>query len=118
MNYFIECWNAKDTWKVLSNEEKQAYVENVKAATASMLEKGVECLTWSENIAQGEHKAAYDYFAIWRIPSESLTQELLALIEGAGWYNYFEQVNALGKEDSATSVLAQIIQKNNIHENA
>ncbi len=110
MIYFVEQWNAKPTWKALPTKEKQQYVTAVMEATQGLISKGIETITWSENTTSNHKKADYDYFAIWSIPNESLADEFLEAVEGAGWYNYFDQTNILGGNNSAPEILNKLVQ--------
>ena len=110
MIYFIEIWNAKPAWKALSIEERGAYMNQVGGHIQGLLEKGVKVLTWSNNDSGTSHRADFDYFAIWTFPDQEKAHSFQALVEGAGWYNYFEQSNLMGKEASVEEVIGQLVQ--------
>lgn len=110
MIYFIEIWNAKPAWKALSTEERGNYMGQVGAHIQGLLDKGVKVLTWSNNEAATTHRADYDYFAIWTFPDQATADGFQALVEGAGWYNYFEQTNLMGKEATANDIIGQLVQ--------
>jgi len=110
MIYCIELWNAKPTWKVLPKVDKQHYVNAVIEATSDLANKGVQVITWSENTTSYPKKADFDYFAIWTIPTKELAGEFLNTVEEAGWYNYFEQSNILGNDNSAPEILDRMVQ--------
>ena len=48
--------------------------------------------------------------AIWTFPNQEAADGFQQLVEGAGWYNYFEQVNIMGEENSAQKIIGQLIQ--------
>ncbi len=110
MIYFIEIWNAKQAWLDLSMEERGNYMNQVGAHIQGLLDKGVKVLTWSNNKQETTHRANYDYFAIWTFPDQATADGFQALVEGAGWYNYFEQTNLMGEEASVESVIGQLVQ--------
>lgn len=110
MIYFIETWNAKQAWLDLSTEERGAYMEQVGGAINDLVAKGVKILTWSVNDSQTSKRADYDYFAIWTFPDQSTADSFMQTVEGAGWYNYFEQQNLMGKEASAKDIIGQLVQ--------
>lgn len=110
MIYFIEIWNAKQAWLDLSMEERGNYMNQVGSHIQGLLDKGVKVLTWSNNTQETTHRANYDYFAIWTFPDQATADGFQALVEGAGWYNYFEQTNLMGKEASVESVIGQLVQ--------
>jgi len=110
MIYFIEIWNAKPTWLALSQEERGAYMANIGPHIADLVAKGVKILTWSENDSNTSFRAGFDFFAIWSFPNQEIANDFQKLVEGAGWYNYFEQSNLMGAEDSAENVIGKLVQ--------
>lgn len=110
MIYFIELWNTKPAWKALSTNERVEYMGKVGAAIQGLLDQGVKVLTWSKNDEATTKKAGYEYFAIWSLPNQESANQFQQLVAGAGWYNYFEQVNAMGKQDTAEAIINQLIQ--------
>ena len=110
MIYFIEIWSAKPAWHALSTEERGNYMAQVGSHIQGLLDQGVKVLTWSNNDAATTYRASYDYFAIWTFPNQEMAEGFQKLVEGAGWYNYFEQSNLMGKEASAQEVIGQLIQ--------
>lgn len=109
MIYFIELWNAKPEWIALTKEERATYMQNVGGAIQGLLEQGVKVLSWSKNDEATTKRTGYEYFAIWGFPSQEIAESFQQLVEGAGWYNYFEQVNAMGKEDSVENTIGELI---------
>ena len=109
MIYFVEYWNVKPAWHALSTQARAEYMEQVGAAIQGLIEQGVQVLTWSKNDENTAQKANYDYFAIWGFPNQATADHFQALVEGAGWYNYFEQVNMMGAADTAENVIGQLI---------
>jgi len=109
MIYFVEVWNAKQAWLDLSTEERGNYVQQVGSHIQKLLDAGVKVLTWSTNDATTTHRAGFDYFAIWSFPDQALADQFQQLVEGAGWYNYFEQTNVMGQAGSAENVLGQLV---------
>jgi len=110
MIYFVEFWNATPAWLALSTEERGEYMGQVGSHIQGLLEKGVKMLTWSKNDDATSNRAAYDYFAIWSFPNQEMADGFQQLVAGAGWYNYFEQVNAMGAEDSAEKIIGDLVQ--------
>ena len=110
MIYYIEIWNAKPSWKALPVEDRAAYMNQVGAHIQGLIQKGVKILTWSVNEASTSQRANYDYFAVWTFPDQESADEFQKLVEGAGWYNYFDQVNLSGKESTAEEVIGKLIQ--------
>jgi len=109
MIYFIELWNPNQKWLDLSKTDRKAYLEKVAAATADIVSQGVEILTWTSNDKETSVRGGYDYFAIWKFPNQALADTFQKLVEGAGWYNYFDQINIKGNEESVQSGLDHLL---------
>ncbi|MCI4667518.1 MAG: hypothetical protein MRZ79_05100 [Bacteroidia bacterium] len=111
MIFFIELWNTKPAWHELTAEERGNYMANIGPHIQDLMAKGVKILTWSDNLSQTTRRADYDFFAIWAFPDEETAKGFEQLVEAAGWYNYFEQVNLMGKEATAEAIIGQLIQQ-------
>ncbi len=110
MIYFIELWNAKQAWLDLTPAERGEYMQQVGGHIQGLIEQGVKILTWSINDANTSHRANYDYFAVWTFPNQEMADSFQQLVEGAGWYNYFEQVNVMGQENTVEGVIGTLVQ--------
>ncbi len=110
MIYGIEIWNAKQAWLDLSPNKRGEFMAQVGGAMEGMIADGIKILTWSFNDPATDEKAAYDYFALWSFPTQELADGFFSTVKGAGWYNYFEQVNLMGKEGTADEVIGALIQ--------
>jgi len=51
----------------------------------------------------------YDFFAVWSFPDAKSAQDFEQNVVGAGWYTYFEQINARGLTQSPQEVLSKMI---------
>src|SRR5438067_9599004 len=60
---------------------------------------------WGINEAFTFIRGEYDYFAVWTFPNMETAQNFEKLVEGAGWYNYFDQVNVMGNAGSPQDVI-------------
>ncbi|NRB53676.1 MAG: hypothetical protein HRU41_38850 [Saprospiraceae bacterium] len=109
MKTYIELWKAKSTWLNLSMEERGNYMEKVGPAIQQFLDKGIEIISWGVVEAETHHKIDYDFFGIWMLPTVELAREFEAMVEAAGWYEYFEQVNAMGNHETPQDIIPKII---------
>lgn len=110
MKTYIELWKAKPTWHELSIEERGKYMEQVGPAIQQLLDKGIEIISWGAVDDNTHNKVDYDFFGVWKVPTVALAREFEDLVEGAGWYNYFEQVNAMGDHQMPQDVIPKIIE--------
>ncbi len=110
MTYIVELWNVKPAWLELSAEERGAYMAQIGPHIQNLIDQGVKVLTWSENAKSTTERANFSYFAIWSFPTQELANGFEQLVNGAGWYNYFEQVNVKGEADSVEGVIGKLIQ--------
>ena len=106
---YIELWKAKQAWLDLSTEERGAYMNALGPAIQQLLDNGVQIVSWGANEASTFSKVDYDYFAVWTFPDTEAAQGFEKMVEGAGWYNYFDQVNAMGTAGSPQDVIGKMI---------
>ncbi len=109
MNCFIELWNPTEAWKSLSKEERQEYLGQIGPHLQGLMEQGVEIISWGKNNKDTSHRAGFDYFAVWKFPSNEMAKEFENVVESAGWYNYFEQVNLSGESTTPDVIIGELI---------
>ena len=96
MIYFVEMWNAKQSWLDLSPHERQEYMGQVGSAIQGLLDKGVQILTWSENDESTAKRVGYDYLAIWSFPDQEIANGFQFLTKPA----YQASISILLKQKS------------------
>lgn len=106
---YIELWKSKQTWKDLSADEKGNYLAALGPAIQQLMEAGVQIVSWGKNEAGTFNRAAYDYFAVWTFPNAETATQFEQMVDGAGWYNYFDQVNAMGPISTPQDVMGDMI---------
>jgi len=106
---YIELWKAKQAWTDLSKEEKGNYLAALGPAIQQLLDSGVQIVSWGSNVADTFSRADYDYFAVWSFPNIEAAQNFENLVTGAGWYNYFDQVNAMGNTTNPQEVMGIMV---------
>jgi hypothetical protein len=97
MYLFVECWKARPEWLALSIEDRGNYMAELGKGIGELLKSGVEIVSWSMNEPDTSHRAAFDYFAIWKFPTKEQATGFENIVQQSGWYNYFEQVNLKGE---------------------
>jgi hypothetical protein len=110
MKIYIELWNAKDAWLAVSEKERENYLAQIGPALQDLVVRGVEIVAWGKNDKSTAHRANYDFISIFKFPNDTLIQEFEGLVEGAGWYNYFDQVNASGLIVDPTEIIGKMIE--------
>ena len=110
MKVFIEFWKAKDAWHQLSKEERGEYLGKIAPVMQDLISKGAVIDAWGLNDDSSPHRAEYDYYAITKLPTQEMLDGFQAIIEGAGWYNYFEQINLTGEDIGAEAVIGKMIE--------
>ena len=106
---YIELWKSKQAWLDMSKEDKGNYLAQLGPAIQHLMENGVQIVSWGKNESSTYNKAAYDYFAVWTFPNVELAKTFEQMVEGAGWYNYFDQVNAMGNATSPQEVMGDMV---------
>ena len=94
MYTFIELWTPNDTWKALSAEERSAFMEGVGGAMEQMTAAGITTLGWGAVDDDTPYATDRQYVAVWQAPSKEAIETLEQGVQGSGWYDYFDQVNA------------------------
>lgn len=106
---YIELWKAKQTWINLSKSQRGEYMGALGPAIQYLLDNGVKIVSWGSNDALTFNKIDYDYFAVWTFPTISSAKDFEQMVEGAGWYNYFDQVNTMGTAAGPQEVIEHMI---------
>lgn len=109
MKMYVELWKAKGAWKDLSKEERGNYMGLLGPAIQQLMENGVQIINWGLNDGDTFNRADFDFFAVWTFPSNEAAQNFEKMVEGAGWYNYFDQVNVKGDASTAQEVIGKMI---------
>lgn len=102
---FIELFNYKDDWRSLPSEAREAYADAVLAAVNKQRDEGVEVIGWGFNDAATDRRAPYDFYCVYLTPSADYQRRFEAEIEGAGWYQHFEQINVSGAVSTPEQML-------------
>jgi hypothetical protein len=110
MKIFIELWKARDAWKQLSLSERQEYVAQIGPVMEDLMKKGAVIEAWGINEDETPFASDYDYFAVTKLPSQELLEEFETIVEGAGWYNYFDQVNVSGSPMTPEEVIGKMLE--------
>lgn len=109
MQLFIELWSTKPAWLALSQEERAVYMQNVREALEAMQEGGIEILGWGAVDPATGHTADYNFFAVYRMQNPEQAAAFEAAVAAAGWYEFFEQINACGELVDAHTVIDRLI---------
>lgn len=109
MHIFVELWNARPEWLALSEEERGSYMQQVGAGMGELAKAGIEVVCWAVNDPDTSHRCGYQYIAVWKMPDASAVKLFEETVEQAGWYNYFEQVNARGRLATPEDVIGHIM---------
>ena len=109
MKTYIELWKAKTAWLEMSPEARGEYMNQLGPAIQSIIDKGVKIISWGVNDDSTFQKADYDFFGVWEFPDEEAVKPFEELVESAGWYNYFEQVNVCGTATTPEEVIGKMI---------
>ena len=106
---YIEFWKTKQAWTDSTKEERGNYLTALGPAIQQLLDEGVQIISWGKNETSTFNRADYDYFAVWNFPTAESAQNFEHLVEASGWYNYFEQINAMGNSTSPQEVMGDMI---------
>ncbi|WP_103381914.1 DUF6616 family protein [Pseudonocardia dioxanivorans] len=106
MHTFIELWTPRPAWLALGADQRQAYLDAVAPALDKLVAAGVEIVGWGRIEDEPDGRGTgHRYVAIWRMPSAAEVALLRKLVADAGWFDYFEQVNAVSELGTPEAVL-------------
>ncbi len=109
MKCFIELWNEKEAWKKLSQQERGNYMNQLGPHIQDLMAGGVEIVCWGTNSKTTDKRAEFDFFSVWKFPNQEMVEKFEKLVEGSGWYNYFEQVNLSGQASTPDEIIGHLI---------
>lgn len=109
MKTYIEIWKAKEAWLKMSTEERANYMDQLGPAIQGLLESGVKIISWGLNDKNTFIRADYDFFGVWEFPDQESVISFEKLVESAGWYDYFDQVNLCGTTTTPDEVIGKMI---------
>jgi hypothetical protein len=106
MKYFIEMFSPTQAWLDLSKEDRAAYLTQVNDVSKDLMDQGVAIVSMNENDQDTIHRAGYNFFVIWTIPTDELANAVQKLMVSEGWFNYFDQLNLKG---DSTDIFEKLI---------
>jgi hypothetical protein len=106
---YIELWKAKQSWLELSKDERANYMNALGPAIAQLIAGGAQIVSWGYNESSTFCRADYDFFGVWNFPDRDAALGFEKMVEGAGWYHYFDQVNAMGAAGGPQESIAMMI---------
>lgn len=110
MKVFIELWKAKDAWLKLSLKDRQNYVAQIGPVMDDLIRRGAVIEAWGVNEDETDYKLEYDFYAVTKLPNDDMLKEFQSIVESAGWYDYFEQVNLSGSLMSPEEVIGKMLE--------
>lgn len=111
MHVLIELWKSNDAWRKLSVAAREEYMAQVGPGNAQLAAQGITVIAWGKNDAETDHRADYDYFAVWSMPSEAGARTFEDAIRSIGWYDYMDQVNLSGVATDPVDVAAMQVRE-------
>jgi len=110
MIVFIEFWKAKDSWHELSTEKRAEYLGQIAPVMQDLISKGAVIDAWGVNDDETPQRADFDFYAITKLPTKELLDTFQTIVDQAGWYTYFEQINLTGDNIGAEAVIGKMIE--------
>ena len=106
MKYFIEMFSPTQAWLDLNKEGRAAYLTHVNDSSKGLMNQGVAIVSMNENDQDTIHRAGYNFFVIWTIPTDELADAVQKLMVSEGWFTYFDQLNLKG---GSTDIFEKLI---------
>lgn len=111
MYIFVELWKPKPEWLTLSKSERQQYLSQLGPAIQSLVDSGVEIITWSLNDPSTPYTTDHVYLGVYMFPTKEQTLQFEQLVAQAGWYDYFDQINAKGEVSNPPAMIGQMLER-------
>lgn len=109
MKLFLEFWKPNERWREMAVDDRQAFIESLGPGMNGLLEAGVELVGIGTIDPGTDQRADYDYWAVWRIPTDELVERFESTVRGDGFYDHFEQINARGEPASPAEVFEAMV---------
>lgn len=107
-HYLVELYTPNAAWKALAANQRQQFLDGIQRAMGGLASLGVEILALAPTDASIAHASPQRFLGIWRFPDAATRDALLAGIQGSGWYDYFEHVNAACESGGFATHLADL----------
>lgn len=109
MHLYIELWKPKPAWDNVSREQRQEFLNQLRAGIEKMEKLGVELLGFAVCDEVIPNSGGFRYVAAWKMPNKGHVHMLEKAVEDEGWYNYFEVTNARGRLTSIESAALDML---------
>ncbi|MDX1554708.1 MAG: DUF6616 family protein [Xanthomonadales bacterium] len=109
MYLYVEMWNAKPSWLGLSDEERNAFMNNVNQFLDSLMSD--DCKVYGACVNDGDTapRAEYAYLVVWALKDKSYVRPIADGTSKVGWYKYFDQVNIGGDQIGAEQLVGALM---------
>lgn len=98
-HYFIELYTPKPSWLEMPAERRTAFLDVVNSAMNIFSNLGVNILYLGKCDPSVSFASSHLFMGIWSFEDPQVRHELLSGIETAGWYDYFDHINAISHAD-------------------
>lgn len=110
MHIFVKLWSPKPSWLLLSQEQRLKFIKKAQLGMEPISKRGLETIGWIEIDKDDTiHSPKYQYCSVYKAADKSIMNEFHAAMNKFGWYEYFEQINTVGKIESPGSVLDRVL---------
>jgi len=103
---FVELYKYRPAWLALTQTEREQFAAGVRDAVEGLVSNGVEVIGWGYNDLETDHRAPYDFFCVYKVPSFEFQRGFDQAVVQSGWHDLFEQVGVSGAIASVAEVLA------------
>ena len=109
MYLYFELWKPKPAWDDVSREQRQEFLNQLRAGTRKMEELGVELVGFAICDKAASHSGDFRYMVAWKMPNLGHVHMLEKAVQSEGWYNYFDVTNARGKLTSLEEAAVDMV---------
>jgi hypothetical protein len=107
----IEQWKSRPAWRHLSTDDRRTFADRIAQASTGTRPDGIRVIAWGYTDRAAPFSIELDFWAVWDVDSADAARVFMEGIEASGWYNYFEQVNTVGRCGSVVEILDALVKE-------
>lgn len=107
MKQLFEIWSAKPSWKSLTAEQQQQFIDSVLGKVGPLIETGLNLIASGFVDTDLPNSLPFQYYAFWEAEDAALITIFAEVLRDSDWFVYFDQINIGGTTEPLPGVLAK-----------
>lgn len=89
---FLELFSYKASWIELTKAERESIMSDVEMALSELPKCGVEVMAWGLNELEGDLRAPYDFFCVYRVSGNETMRLFESTVASSNWSRHLTEV--------------------------